>query len=86
MWPGCAAAVQPGITSHWTRIRGFLALKQTDPHPEFGNDVSCGALQIEEDTDRDRYMSPLEAKRYGIIDHVIGGDDAGFQVTVRVTR
>ena len=36
--------------------------------------------QIEEDTDRDRYMSPLEAKRYGLIDHIIGGDDAGFQV------
>jgi len=36
--------------------------------------------KIEEDTDRDRYMSPLEAKRYGIIDHVIGGDEAGFQI------
>jgi len=25
-------------------------------------------------------MSPLEAKQYGLIDHVIGGDDAGFKV------
>lgn len=25
-------------------------------------------------------MSPLEAKQYGIIDHVIGGDEAGFKV------
>ena len=24
--------------------------------------------QVEADTDRDRYMSPLEAKKYGIID------------------
>ncbi|KAK9917403.1 hypothetical protein WJX75_003979 [Coccomyxa subellipsoidea] len=36
--------------------------------------------KIDEDTDRDRYMSPLEAKEYGLIDHVIGGDDAGFKV------
>ena len=36
--------------------------------------------QIDEDTDRDRYMSPLEAKQYGLIDQVIGGDDAGFKV------
>merc|ERR1719191_160712 len=35
--------------------------------------------KIEEDTDRDRYMSPLEAKDYGIIDHIIGGDDATFR-------
>lgn len=26
--------------------------------------------QVEADTDRDRYMSPLEAKKYGIIDEV----------------
>lgn len=38
-------------------------------------------VQIEEDTDRDRYMSPLEAKNYGLIDEVIGGDEAGFQIT-----
>lgn len=38
--------------------------------------------QLEEDTDRDRYMSPLEAKQYGLIDNVIGGDDAGFKFTV----
>ena len=25
-------------------------------------------------------MSPLEAKQYGLIDHVIGGDEAGFKV------
>ena len=34
-----------------------------------------GCLQIEEDTDRDRYMSPLEAKSYGIIDHIVGGEE-----------
>ena len=38
-------------------------------------------MQIEEDTDRDRYMSPLEAKQYGLIDSIIGGDEAGFQIT-----
>jgi len=37
-------------------------------------------LQIEEDTDRDRYMSPLESKQYGIIDTIIGGDEAGFVI------
>lgn len=36
--------------------------------------------KIEEDTDRDRYMSPLEAKEYGIIDHIIGGEEAVFKV------
>eukprot|EP00798_Chlamydomonas_sp_ICE-L_P020011 gene20011-26726_t len=36
--------------------------------------------KIEEDTDRDRYMSPLEAKEYGIIDHIIGGEEAVFNV------
>jgi ATP-dependent Clp protease, protease subunit len=35
---------------------------------------------IDEDTDRDRYMSPLEAKQYGVIDIVIGGDDAGLKI------
>lgn len=35
--------------------------------------------QIEEDTDRDRYMSPLESLKYGIIDHIIGGEEAVFQ-------
>ena len=35
---------------------------------------------MEEDTDRDRYMSPLEAKQYGLIDVVIGGDDAGLKI------
>jgi ATP-dependent Clp protease protease subunit len=37
--------------------------------------------KIDEDTDRDRYMSPLEAKQYGIIDSIIGGDDAGLVVS-----
>lgn len=37
--------------------------------------------RIEEDTDRDRYMSPLEAKNYGIIDHIVGGEEAVFKVT-----
>ena len=41
-----------------------------------GQDVK----QIDEDTDRDRYMSPLEAKQYGVIDIVIGGDDAGLKI------
>ena len=36
--------------------------------------------QIELDTDRDRYMSPLEAKEYGIIDSVLGGDEAVFDM------
>lgn len=36
--------------------------------------------KIEEDTDRDRYMSPLESKEYGLIDEIIGGDDAGIKI------
>ncbi|KAG2484223.1 hypothetical protein HYH03_016958 [Edaphochlamys debaryana] len=42
----------------------------------------CGQplAKIEEDTDRDRYMSPLEAKEYGLIDHIIGGEEAVFNV------
>ncbi|KAK9804033.1 hypothetical protein WJX73_005523 [Symbiochloris irregularis] len=36
--------------------------------------------KLEDDTDRDRYMSPLEAKQYGLIDHIIGGDSAGFEI------
>jgi len=36
--------------------------------------------KIDVDTDRDRYMSPLEAKNYGLIDEVIGGDDAGLKI------
>ncbi len=36
--------------------------------------------KIEQDTDRDRYMSPLEAKEYGVIDHIIGGEEAVFNV------
>jgi ATP-dependent Clp protease protease subunit len=41
-----------------------------------GQDVE----KIDADTDRDRYMSPLEAKNYGVIDIVIGGDDAGLKI------
>ena len=41
------------------------------------------AAQIDADTDRDRYMSALEAKQYGLIDRVIGGDDAGFKARGR---
>lgn len=51
----------------------------------YGTHLACFSMllpvQIEEDTDRDRYMSPLEAKNYGLIDEVIGGDEAGFQIT-----
>ena len=36
--------------------------------------------KIEEDTDRDRYMSPVEARDYGLIDHIIGGEEAVFKV------
>ena len=36
--------------------------------------------KIEEDTDRDRYMSPIEARDYGIIDHIVGGEEAVFKV------
>eukprot|EP00976_Prorocentrum_cordatum_P022365 457660-Prorocentrum_minimum.AAC.4 len=41
--------------------------------------------KVDEDTDRDRYMSPLEAKAYGIIDHIIGGDQATMVVEGDVT-
>lgn len=36
--------------------------------------------KIESDTDRDRYMSPIEAKDYGLIDHVIGGDNSNLWI------
>lgn len=42
--------------------------------------------KIEVDTDRDRYMSPLEAKEYGIIDHIIGGEEAVFNVKGSMKR
>lgn len=35
--------------------------------------------KVEDDTDRDRYMSPIEAKEYGLIDHIIGGEEAVFK-------
>lgn len=37
--------------------------------------------RIERDTDRDFYMSPREAVAYGIIDLVIGGEDAGVKIS-----
>ena len=40
-----------------------------------GQDVK----QIDEDTDATT-VSPLEAKNYGIIDEIIGGDDAGLKI------
>lgn len=36
--------------------------------------------RIEKDTERDFYMSPREAVVYGLIDRVIGGDDAGEKI------
>ena len=41
--------------------------------------------KVEADTDRDYYMSPIEAKEYGMIDHVIGGDDAGYSIAGSLT-
>ena len=41
---------------------------------------------IEEDTDRDRYMSPLEAKKYGLIDAIVGGDEAVFDLKGSTTE
>ncbi len=42
--------------------------------------------KIEQDTDRDRYMSPLEAKEYGIIDHIIGGEEAVFKIKGSINK
>ncbi len=33
--------------------------------------------QIEQDTERDRYMDACEAKEYGLIDEILGGDASG---------
>jgi len=41
--------------------------------------------KVDEDTDRDRYMSPIEAKAYGLIDDVIGGESATMVVEGDVT-
>jgi len=41
--------------------------------------------KVDEDTDRDRYMSPVEAKAYGIIDGIVGGDAATMVVEGDVT-
>ena len=41
---------------------------------------------IEEDTDRDRYMSPLEARKYGLIDAIVGGDEAVFDLKGSTTE
>ena len=49
-----------------------LSLRTFDPR-------TLDPSQVEEDTDRDRYMSPLEAKAYGLIDVIVGGDDAGLK-------
>merc|ERR1719265_453287 len=40
--------------------------------------------KIEDDTDRDRYMSPIEAKKYGIIDQIISGKNARRRNSNRV--
>ncbi|MEM0960981.1 MAG: ATP-dependent Clp endopeptidase proteolytic subunit ClpP [Bacteroidota bacterium] len=37
--------------------------------------------QVEKDTDRDNFMSPAEAKAYGIIDTVLGNDASGTPAT-----
>ena len=36
---------------------------------------------MDEDTDRDRYMSPIEAKEYGLIDEIVGGDLATLRIS-----
>ena len=69
MHEGCCA---PGRISE----EAFAFVKLVMPKA----DLVC-ITQIEADTDRDRYMSPLEAKNYGLIDEVIGGDEAGFQIS-----
>ncbi len=33
--------------------------------------------QLEKDTDRDRFMDPAEAKKYGLIDEIISPEEAG---------
>jgi ATP-dependent Clp protease protease subunit len=33
--------------------------------------------QLEKDTDRDRFMDPVEAKKYGLIDEIISSEEAG---------
>jgi hypothetical protein len=40
--------------------------------------------KVEEDTDRDRYMSPIEAREYGLIDHIVGGEQAVFNSRILV--
>ncbi len=42
--------------------------------------------KIEQDTDRDNYMNPIEARTYGIIDHIIGGDENVFSVKGSLRR
>jgi ATP-dependent Clp protease protease subunit len=42
-------------------------------------------LKVEADTDRDRYMSPVEARDYGIIDHIVGGEEAVFNSRAAIT-
>jgi len=57
------------IMYHKARLNQLMAFHT-------GQDVK----KVDEDTDRDRYMSPLESKAYGIIDTIIGGDDAGLKI------
>lgn len=41
------------------------------------NHTGQSYAQVEKDTDRDRFMSPEDAKTYGIIDHVISSRKGG---------
>lgn len=36
--------------------------------------------EVDKDTDRDRYMSAIEAMEYGIIDSIIGGREAVYEM------
>jgi hypothetical protein len=36
--------------------------------------------QVKADTDRDRCMSPVDVLSNGIMKHVVGGNDAGYQI------
>lgn len=42
--------------------------------------------QVEDDVDRDRFMSPLEAKDYGIIDHVVTHKDEVVTEELKVAK
>ncbi len=68
-WNHAAAPQAKEIMYHKANLNRIMADYTSQP-----------LSKIEEDTDRDRYMSPLEAKEYGIIDHIIGGEEAVFNV------